>query len=685
MEVGESQGELNMTAEEVDRLRKALKDETFREMLRDYAEEISDPENKRRYEEEIKLLERERGNSVEFIHPGPCRALRTSVNGKQKCFINICANDKIGKPECKCGVSEDGRRGQCWSLPHSLHPGRQDTEPKGNQIVIYDVIFHPDTLHIASKNKRFMDLVDSTAIKGIQDAFKVTLDKNNVRQLNTKYKGTPQPCVIRKPIAGHGAKQPSEEPDPLAFPYPEEKRPTTPLQTKPGTPQSFQIQPQESKEPTKPNYTVKYRSFVDLQDFRCSRDSARGPRPKEIVVTINVPLLKSIRDTSLEVEEKRLLLESKKPAYRLELPLAYPVDEDKGEAKFNKQRGQLTVTLPVLPSNEGCDFSTGPALTVVDAQRVGDDEGKGMENEEDEWKELERGSERGVEQEKVKQDRGDEDEDLEKGGEDEERQEQVRKGAEGEESVVGEEEKWRKPKRGGESDEGGSGVDKEANLMEPNRKVQESVKEERGVEEISEISEIGVKEKLKEQKQENENDGKLTETQSILLNEHLCGTREEVEVNPHSCLELTSKTETSDVHMETEETKEKTEENVQLEADVVSRNCASSEESPAMTTASSHGVVEDCSTSQRTDIASATAEANVSGGGVPASGQQGDGEEVDEDDLPTEQIFPTQEGEDKPPPALLREIGKDEKETVISDHSTSAGFTFQNSLMYELD
>jgi len=54
------------------------------------------------------------------------------------------------------------------------------------------------------------------------------------------------------------------------------------------------------------------------------------------------------------------------------------------------------------------------------------------------------------------------------------------------------------------------------------------------------------------------------------------------------------------------------------------------------------------------------------------------------DDPPKVQILHKPE-RDKPPPVLLREIDKDGNETIISDHSTSAGFIFQNSLIYELD
>ena len=60
-------------------------------------------------------------------------------------------------------------------------------------------------------------------------------------------------------------------------------------------------------------------------------------------------------------------------------------------------------------------------------------------------------------------------------------------------------------------------------------------------------------------------------------------------------------------------------------------------------------------------------------------------EDIDEDDIPQEQTFPPPDCNRKPPPTLLRETNEDGEETVISDHSTSAGITFQNSLLYELD
>lgn len=372
--MGDKLKELDMTVEEMDRLGKAFKDEKFRELFIEYAQELSDPENRRRYEEEIKLLEQDKGSTIEFIHPEPFKAFRTCMNGSHKCFINICASEKIGKPSSTPKVLEDGRRGLCWALPHILHPERREICKKGQKMMIYDVIFHPDTLHMASKNKEFMGMVNDTAIQGIQSTFNVTLDRNNVTEIGAKFKGTPRTCVIRKPIPGF--KEPSGKSAHQEFPFPDEKRHPPSLQSNPAGSATttkrcgagLDIQPPKPKEPTKPNYTLKYRSYIDIQDFTCCKYSAQSPRPKEIVVTIDVPLLKKVTDASVEIAEGMLLLESKKPAYRLELPLAYPVDEERGEAKFNKQKGQLTVTLPVLPANEAFKFAVGPAPADGDGQ-----------------------------------------------------------------------------------------------------------------------------------------------------------------------------------------------------------------------------------------------------------------------------------------------------------------------------
>ncbi|TSO67473.1 Protein kintoun [Bagarius yarrelli] len=345
MDFGSKLEELNITTDELNRFSKAMKDEKFRELLHEYAQEISNPENKKKYEEELTQLEQERGNEVKFIHPIAHHVLKTSVNEKEKCFINICSNNLIDKPTCEAGRAENGQLGQCWSLPYSLTPGRPDRNSKGNKYMIYDVIFHPDTLDIADKDRRFMKLVNSTAVQGVENAFKVTLDKTNTILKKIRYKGVPQPAVLRKRIPGH-TKSNDASPQDSVFniPYPDTMPTENPKAHSPSLPQN------KSLVHTQPHYTIKYRSFVDLQDYRCSRDSSPGSRPKEIIITIDLPLLASAAGIDLNVTDRTLTLQSQEPNYKLELHLSYPVNEDKGDAKFNKAKRQLIITLTVQPA-----------------------------------------------------------------------------------------------------------------------------------------------------------------------------------------------------------------------------------------------------------------------------------------------------------------------------------------------
>uniref|UniRef100_A0A3Q2E1F5 Protein kintoun n=1 Tax=Cyprinodon variegatus TaxID=28743 RepID=A0A3Q2E1F5_CYPVA len=557
MEIGEKLKELNLSSEEMGRITNAFKDGKFREMLREYIQDMSDPENMRKYEEEIQQWEQERGNTVEFIQPSPFRVIRISNAAKQKCFINICANDKIHTPQAKSAVSEDGRRGQCWSLPHSLQPGRTDRDTKGNTYVIYDVIFHPDTLHMASKNKAFMEMVYDAAIDGVQRAFKVHLDKNKVKEMKTKYKGTPQPCVIRRPIPGFNPQ--NSTPEDLAL-----------TDNRATENQSFQFQSQKNQDPVKPNYTVKYRSLVDLQDFRCSRDSVQSPRPKEILITIDLPLLTSVRDTNLEVKEKSLLLESKQPAYKLYLPLAYPVDEDQGEAKFNKHTGKLSVTLPVRPPD--------------DALRHHDGLKKDSESQA-EQSEAERNQEKGLV-----------------------------KNCDEEQKSAGNDQQIKREQHETEEEKTGTELPKQESLQVSN----EVDKEEAGPKTIQETK------------------SQSTEERSAVAKD-------------------------------------------QIEDEPVRKTGVHAPETVAVKKASTFTENQEVLISDKQTIDS---EDNKEV--RPTTVERG--KETDEDDPPAPPAAQTSEKNNDPPAAaMLREIDADGKETLISDHSTSSGFIFQNKLMYELD
>ncbi|CAI9591236.1 unnamed protein product [Staurois parvus] len=293
-------------------------------------------------------MERERGVEVQFLHPEPGHVLRTSQNGQRSCYINICSNGLVRRPHCAPATDKEGRAGQHWSLPCSLCPAREELSPEEGRDLVYDVLFNPETLRLASGNQKFKTMVDLTALDMVTRGFCVVLDTANVTTLKENYRGIPRTCVIRRLRPGAKPK-PQDPADPVSFPYPYGV-PGGQKKVGRGKPK---VQPppairKANQEPTVPRYTIRHRSYVDIQDYRDARDSAPSPVPKELVITVEMPLLTSATEVDLNIEGKALSLESKKPAYKLQLKLPYLVEEKRGTAQFNKIKKQLVITVPVV-------------------------------------------------------------------------------------------------------------------------------------------------------------------------------------------------------------------------------------------------------------------------------------------------------------------------------------------------
>ncbi|GAB0191201.1 protein kintoun [Grus japonensis] len=330
--------ELELSAEEAERLQRAFRDEQFRALFAEYAAELADPEQRRLYEEEVAALERERGVEVRFVHPAAGYVLRTSQAGSRRCYLNVCSNPHVGVPQAR---AEPG--GQRWALPYSLAPGREELGRGGHRRLVYDVVFHPAALRLAARSPRFRRLLSDTALDAVERHCAVQLDRANAAVLRgSKYKGVPQAPVIRTPLPGGAPPPPAAGDSPLPpFPFPPAAAPPPPPPADPPA--------ARPGGPTTPRWSIRHRSYVDLQDHRCCRDSAPSPVPRELVVTVELPLLRSAAQAALEIRGRELRLDSQRPAYRLRLRLPYDVDESRGRAAFNKAQRQLVVTLPVVP------------------------------------------------------------------------------------------------------------------------------------------------------------------------------------------------------------------------------------------------------------------------------------------------------------------------------------------------
>ena len=277
---------LNLSKKELNRIEDALKDKEFVKLLGDYANELNDPENKKKYEEEIAKLEEERGMSVVFINPKPGYVLKSkNLATGNKVFVNICSDDNIAKPSSKA-ERVAGSQGLQWSIPYSQSQPREDVDKGGDKCMVYDVIFHHDTLYLAGKDLRLRELVHGTALDALEGAFQVKCDRSNLKFPKMKFKGVFRPTVIRKPLEGDVKE---EETVPVV-----------------QHPSMEDILPEISKlKINTPEYSIKYRQNKDLQDCTIKQQSEVGSvRPKETVVSIKLPRLESAAGIDLDVQVK---------------------------------------------------------------------------------------------------------------------------------------------------------------------------------------------------------------------------------------------------------------------------------------------------------------------------------------------------------------------------------------------
>lgn len=339
--------DLNLSRDEVKSIGQALKKEEFRSLLAEYVNEINDPNNRKQYEKEITQLENERGVDVKFLHPTSGYVIKTSVDGKTKAFINICTNNNVGIPFSNPEVKGDQRVN--WSIPYCLVPPREDLDKKKKMCIVYDVVFHPDTLALGKNNFQFKKLINDTALEGIEENFNVSLDKVNLKFPKMQFKGLKHATVIRKKMEGFQTSESTEIPN---YPYPSlrEDEDNSKYSETNKKKCSSKLKDNKDEKYTTPSFSIKHRSTVDMENFTndpmCKMTVTV---PNELVIAIDLPLLKCSSDASLDITENTLTLTSENPAkYKLFLKLPYCVDRNKGCAKFDISKKVLSVTLPVI-------------------------------------------------------------------------------------------------------------------------------------------------------------------------------------------------------------------------------------------------------------------------------------------------------------------------------------------------
>ena len=229
---------------------------------------------------------------------------------------------------------------------------------------MYDVIFHPNVLKKAAGNFQFREMVNLTALDGLEKFFDIKLDRKRLRFPKLKFKGSSHASVVRRPMTEDEKKAYHQKyPDNLSEKA-ESKKQYENLEDEESIPkkaseiseklEKSSIQDHKNDEKTntlQPKYVIKYR--YEQRDLPRESGDSDPCRPTSMVVEISLPEMSSAKGIDLDVLEHLLTLESSLPvAYKLVLKLPYPVHDDQGSAKFDKSLHTLAVTLPVKASKE---------------------------------------------------------------------------------------------------------------------------------------------------------------------------------------------------------------------------------------------------------------------------------------------------------------------------------------------
>lgn len=339
---------LDVTPEELQRFTQAFKSDEFKKLFAEYCSELNDTDNRRQYEKELIQLEAERGVDLTFIHPQPGYVIKSSANGNQKLFINVAKCDQVEKPTSTLGQDKAGQRGLNWSIPYVQTKPVRDVDRNGAICRVYDVIFHSDTLHLASKNFQFKKLVTETVCDAVQKAFNVELDMSNLKFPKMGYKGSPRSSVIRRKIDGFV----DADASPIAHIFPKYEEATENIRSNSNN-------SNESKDSSKnksvaryatPKYKIIHRRPIEMHELTDEIDAKINLTvPKELVVKIDLPLLRDSNNVLLDVTPKSLHLVSETPAkYKLKIDLPYEVADINGKASFDTKTKKLVIILPVV-------------------------------------------------------------------------------------------------------------------------------------------------------------------------------------------------------------------------------------------------------------------------------------------------------------------------------------------------
>jgi len=373
----------NLSQEDVSKLTKAMKSNEFQSHMDEYCKEISDPAHRKEYLQYLDQLEAKGempdGQTLLRTEPGCC--VKTTImfkNGQtQKCFINIVHSERL----TDMSEDDDGKGGKRVSLPYSLGPPRPERDNKDENCMTCDFAVSTWTFGQAIQRPQILKMLIDTASDGLGSQFlkgheEVKKDFKVMRRIRCRGPGArPLPMSVKgellkdqgknkRPAITSFADKSAVTPSELR----EMRKDAKEKQLKPPAPSKEDDEeeaPKKVPELTESDFTkpggaprirvpkhrLVHSGAYDLTDFM---EASNRPTilaqsvPRVLKLVVELPSVKKGSDVTLDVQSDNVCIEVP-GKYYLDLPLSYEIDEEKGEAKFDKGLQTLTLTLPVKP------------------------------------------------------------------------------------------------------------------------------------------------------------------------------------------------------------------------------------------------------------------------------------------------------------------------------------------------
>ena len=385
--VNPTMDDTKMTKQELKSILKAMDNDGFDNIMDDYIKEISNPDNIKETNQYLKEMQDKKDvpSNVKLVKPFEGFCLKTKKiykNLSQKVYVNICSYDGVQCPF----VNQENKN--YWNIPFLLNKSRNDQDDKGNHVLVFDVVFHSESIKKANNDIRFKKLVCDSAINGINDNLlkekneKVSSDYKILTRFN--YKGKEVAYInihtldksefankmlpaenyktgFQKEIDTLKSKNEEiKEEEEKEFDKIDTEKPNNEFLNKDNKIQA------EFQEKVKPKHTIKYYDEIELHNYFYDPNN-QGVKPySKLSIDIQTPLMESLDKQAILDITSRILIFKYKEIYELSLNLPCEINVDKCRAKFDRSRKVLNITCSILNRKvEGNSINFDPNIEQI--------------------------------------------------------------------------------------------------------------------------------------------------------------------------------------------------------------------------------------------------------------------------------------------------------------------------------